>query len=766
MHPSTRFTRDSQPTRIARVFSRVLVLLFLSLPTVSSCTCDEVKGMCTDDGCYQAAGGADCNDGSKPSDMCTDCSACSDTGASCPSQTITCAQAESSGIGIETPCGSTDVYDGPQLQEPIVLESSEGILEATLSVEQYKYDNGVYNFNTRAFCYEGACTVPGPTFKIRPGDTLKITLVNGLQPNIDDETSEMNTLRHPNTTNIHTHGLHVDPSTDNIFVTVESGESHTYEYYIPSDHMPGNHWYHSHVHGASTLHVLGGMVGALLVEFSDSETPPVTYSAMEAHTLVLSHHPLCSCNPTSDPFRIIDYEEIRTKICDQMPLDANVYSSPEISDAYDTNGQYQPYLNMQPGEWHRFDVVNAVADVFLELEIRDAVNAGSTACEMKLLSIDGVFLLEGPRDISYFSLVIAGRASIAVMCSTVGTYYFQSYPQQRACDYESGFAQNLLTLKVDGSTVSMDAPAWGSSAISRPYYLQDLRSITANYTWQVGVEQTGVSEASPAAAWLGVGTDCELKCDGRDSGSTYCEDSPNTYGECRYEAFAGEHGSYRHSAPLCSYEDLYIQGRGATPHPMHIHVNHFQTISQPDNADKGYGEVGDFRDTIPAFSGTTVVRYALDTYGGAIVVHCHFLYHEDLGMMDRFWAGPEVEACKASGGGDTGESFSYCDTYVPSPDAFSSSYTTVQEVCQSATSTSQPTTGPTPAASTPSSPTVTPTSPRLRLGPRFLPPPRQLPLPLTLRTQLGPRFHSSPSTTSTPTSVSHFASYNCITDAC
>jgi hypothetical protein len=33
---------------------------------------------------------------------------------------------------------------------------------------------------------------------------------------------------------------------------------------------------------------------------------------------------------------------------------------------------------------------------------------------------------------------------------------------------------------------------------------------------------------------------------------------------------------YRHVGKLCDVEDLVIQGRGATPHPIHIHVNHFQ----------------------------------------------------------------------------------------------------------------------------------------------------------------------------------------------
>jgi hypothetical protein len=56
---------------------------------------------------------------------------------------------------------------------------------------------------------------------------------------------------------------------------------------------------------------------------------------------------------------------------------------------------------------------------------------------MKLLALDGVFLQDGPRDASFVLVTIAGRVSIAVMCPTAGTYYFQSNPQNRAADYEA-----------------------------------------------------------------------------------------------------------------------------------------------------------------------------------------------------------------------------------------------------------------------------------------------------------------------------------------
>lgn len=54
----------------------------------------------------------------------------------------------------------------------------------------------------------------------------------------------------------------------------------------------------------------------------------------------------------------------------------------------------------------------------------------------------------------------------------------------------------------------------------------------------------------------------------------------------------------------------------------------------------------------------------LSRYGGAIVQHCHFLYHEDLGMMGRFWATLTGTTCTASKNG--GSTFTCAREALPS----------------------------------------------------------------------------------------------------
>ncbi len=65
--------------------------------------------------------------------------------------------------------------------------------------------------------------VPGPTFRLMAGDKLELKVINGLPPNSpapppygDDDCHHLMALNVPgcfNTTNLHTHGLHVSPRT-------------------------------------------------------------------------------------------------------------------------------------------------------------------------------------------------------------------------------------------------------------------------------------------------------------------------------------------------------------------------------------------------------------------------------------------------------------------------------------------------------------------------------------------------------------------------
>ena len=295
----------------------------------------------------------------------------------------------------------------------------------------------------------------------------------------------------------------------------------------------------------------------------------------------------------------------------------------------------------------RLELLNAVADQFLEIEARTAVNGGgSVAGNMHILGYDGV-MLSAPRAANVAVLTIAGRVSLALKFDAVGTYYVQSFPANRAADYESVFSQTLLKITVAGST-TMATPAWTAADVTRPYYLLDLTGLAStDARFETGVDQTGAA-ATGAGAWLGVGADCALQCGGRGGNCTVSD--LNTYGRCAYMPFNAT-GIYRFAAPVCSTVEWTIHGRGATAHPLHLHAHHFQVISFPASGTQAtpWGQAGDWRDTWPAISGRSVVRFRANAYTGALMIHCHYLMHEDLGMMDRIWIGDRTSrACTAT----------------------------------------------------------------------------------------------------------------------
>ncbi len=148
----------------------------------------------------------------------------------------------------------------------------------------------------------------------------------------------------PNTVNLHFHGLGTPPEQDSIFKRAQPGGTQQYTITIPSDHPPGCHWcaslrspcpprtrscrmrprliwrnsahsrgvvgartlraprYHSHVHGAVAMHVMGGLVGSVCVEPADASVLPAALSAMSRYNLVLQHVSETSANPSDDPF--------------------------------------------------------------------------------------------------------------------------------------------------------------------------------------------------------------------------------------------------------------------------------------------------------------------------------------------------------------------------------------------------------------------------------------------------------------------------------
>jgi len=207
----------------------------------------------------------------------------------------------------------------PELREPVILRSKDGVLEVRLTARQgeVKLDTvarPVKNFLLLDYQLvrgaasdgrkEGRNLYPAPTLQVFPGERLVIHFENGLSGlTIRDFYDPAYTavgktvplypeqLRE-SPLNLHTHGLHVSPkgNADNVMLHMPAGTSNTYTYDIPKDHPQGAYWYHSHLHMLTTAHVYFGMVGLLAIGRLDGGLPVVAEKRIPVRNMMLQYN--------------------------------------------------------------------------------------------------------------------------------------------------------------------------------------------------------------------------------------------------------------------------------------------------------------------------------------------------------------------------------------------------------------------------------------------------------------------------------------------
>jgi FtsP/CotA-like multicopper oxidase with cupredoxin domain len=198
----------------------------------------------------------------------------------------------------------------------------------------------------------------GPLIDMYPGQTVRVTLHNKLPKDTTCPISggSINTPHCYNGTNMHTHGLWINPSgnSDNVLISVNPGVDFQYEYNIPPDHPAGTFWYHSHRHGSTALQVSSGMVGALIIR---GTRPPTDAANGDLDTLL---------KPTaSQPFpeRVMVFEQIQYACRDdnnEIKVVDPVKNRAYVCDEKDVGG-VQDYDQFGPNSWPtsgRFTSIN------------------------------------------------------------------------------------------------------------------------------------------------------------------------------------------------------------------------------------------------------------------------------------------------------------------------------------------------------------------------------------------------------------------------
>lgn len=488
---------------------------------------------------------------------------------------------------------------GSIVQDPLALSSQNGVLSAALTM-QHSVDDGGYNH----YCYNyqtGSGNIEAPTFRLNPGDTLKLKVIN----RIKDVDAGMKMAALPGkvcgdggdmtlqATNVHFHGLNVSPNchSDDVLTTLIQPGSSGFDFSIaiPANEPPGLYWYHPHVHGFTEFQVNGGAAGAIIVEGMEKIHPEV--AGLTERVFILRQQ----------------------------------YLVPWIPGPYQLSFNYQvtafpfphPIIQMKPGEKQFWRVANATLQDFMPLQF--VVN-GEPA-QMELIALDGYPLTE-IRKQKTILLPPAGRAEFIVKAPAAG-----GTADLVTLNYSTGptgnpdLAQNLATVQLTKNPVQQPEVKPASPTL----HLSDIKFADL-------IKQHPTAERKIFFSEEFGGTNGPIQFMITVDGQKQQVFEPNEKPVITTNTGA--------------VEDWTIENRALETHAFHMHQIHFLMLEVDGQPVKN----ADLRDTIeiPFWEGPGhpyhSVKVRMDfrdpTIAGTFVFHCHILLHEDLGMMHKILVQP------------------------------------------------------------------------------------------------------------------------------
>lgn len=506
---------------------------------------------------------------------------------------------------------ATALFDLPATSwfTPPIIESSGGELHATLHARMSRHLVRDHEDKRQVLdlrSYNGGLV--GPTLKFRAGDRLFVHLRNDLpanegQPSDPDAAAaahhaamqECPNVPHDfNTTNLHTHGLHISPRApaDDVNLSIQP-EGGTFDYVFPilpagnppgqppGQHYPGTFWYHAHRHGSTAIQLASGMAGALLL-MGDLDELPEIKSANER--LFVLQQIAYGADGT-----ISDFGSVR-------PNWLNV-----VKEHTRINGRLKPKFTLRPGQIERWRLIDS--GVFADVPLHVVPQAGGRPVPLFQIAADGI-TFPSTRIVHQLDLYPGYRADVLFQAPTTpGTYYIRK--KKSAFDLtgrdgeSTADAQVLAVIEVEGRNCRRNEAGCGYGIPTElPAPTGMLPTIT-----------TGEVQARKII---------KFSEEGRNPTKFLIED------KCYEPGLLMP----KFDVKLNGVEQWTLVNTSEFPHPFHIHVNAFQ-IWDGDRP-------GIWRDTvvIPP-GGQVVIRTRFERFDGAFVTHCHILTHEDLGMMQN-----------------------------------------------------------------------------------------------------------------------------------
>jgi bilirubin oxidase len=303
---------------------------------------------------------------------------------------------------------------GLELAPPSRLSSSNGVLQASLRAAPTRIElmpgvqSEVWAFNE---------SFPGPTLEAREGDRVRIQFTNGLsQPS-----------------NVHWHGLPVDPDNDGSpFNALAPGANATYQFTLPPG-SAGTYWYHPHPHHVTHEQVYRGLAGMFIVRPPSDPIP----AAIEEKLIFITDLRL-------DSSGIIPPN---TETDDTVGREGNHLL---------VNGHERPKITIRAGQSQRWRITNATNARFLLLSL-----PGHT---LTLVGTDGG-LIPAPVPLSEILLAPAERIEVVVTATatpgSVATLAALPYDRRRPGVPGPSERVEILTLEYSRDPATAGTPLPG-----------------------------------------------------------------------------------------------------------------------------------------------------------------------------------------------------------------------------------------------------------------------------------------------------------------
>lgn len=460
------------------------------------------------------------------------------------------------------------------------IQSVNGVLTATFTEQVATSttpvaigDSSVIN----AWTYNGLFV--GPTLMANPGDVLDITIVNNLPEG--------------QTTNLHTHGLHVSPlgNSDNVLLEIEPGEDNHYNIRIPADHPQGMYWYHPHLHGVVFDQISMGLSGLLIIGRPDGGATQLNGAVQ--HVLTLKN---------------------ALVLADQVFIP----EGGQTSQTFTVNGQLLPQLDIPAGRADVFNIANIGNNAFYSLAIvqQTAAASGTTPAtysnplSINTFAVDGNPLAKVGGGLG--AMPPGRRMSFSFTPSPTATgadnaYYLVSTGLFDGFNTWPGSAASPLLLM----RINFTDPAAPSTLPARGTSLTYASPPFQNYE-----DLRLVPEAEIAArrqVVFGVDGDFQLI-----NGQAF---SNNPLFQPRVD----------------TVEEWTLVNPTTNMHPFHLHMNPHQVVfvDNPNGPGQPTG-LPQYQDitNVPPLA-VVRIRVRFTDFLGDFVFHCHRVEHEDAGMMSH-----------------------------------------------------------------------------------------------------------------------------------